>query len=84
MIDMNVGPFHSDIRLHKAIVIGAENGDVVGWWMDVPIMVRCNVKDDRLHCVPLDKIPDSNMLDRQRAGAIRLNAHNGSLDSLRD
>lgn len=83
LVDMNAGPFSSDVRLHKAIVIGADNGDLVGWWNDVPIMVRCNVVDDRFHCLPLDKIPESKQVDRQTAGQLRINAHNGTLPILK-
>lgn len=84
LIDMNVGPFSNDIKLHKAVVLGTNNADVVGWWQDVPILVRCTVTDDNLHCLPLTKIPDSIMPDRQTAGQLRVHAHNGSLPILRE
>jgi hypothetical protein len=84
LIDMNVGPFSTDIRLHKPIVIGVKDGDLVGWWQDVPLLVRCTVVDDNLHCLPLEKIPDSIMPDRQTAGQLRMNAHNGTLLRLRE
>lgn len=83
-LDLNVGPFSSDIRLHKAIVIGSNNADLVGWWQDVPILVRGNVVDDRLYCLPTGKIPESKNMDRRRAGELRLNAHNGTLARLRE
>lgn len=82
--DLKVGTFSSDVRLHKAVVVGGHNGDVVGWWMDVPILVRSTTKGDALMCVPLDKIPESKMVDRQRAGQLRLNAHNGTLSRLKE
>ena len=83
LIEMNVGPFSSDIKLHKPIVLGTQNADLVGWWQDVPLLVRCTVTDDNLHCLPLRKIPDSIMPDRQTAGQLRIAAHNGSLERLR-
>jgi hypothetical protein len=84
MLDMNVGTFSSDVRLHKPVVIGTLNADLVGWWMDVPLLVRCTVVDDQLHCLPLEKIPESIMPDRQTAGQLRMNAHNGTLLRLRE
>lgn len=84
LIDCKVGPFTSGVRLNKAVVLGSTDGDVVGWWEDVPLLVRCNVVDDNLHCLPRDKIPDSKMIDRQRAGVLRLHAHNNVLDRLKE
>lgn len=84
LMDLNVGAFSSDIHLHKAIVVGAHNGDLVGWWEDVPLIVRCTVVDDNMHCLPLDRIPESKPIDRQRAGLLRLHAHNGTLQRLRE
>lgn len=84
LLDLKVGPFTSEIRLHKPVVIGATNGDIVGWWNDIPLMVRCTVTDDNLHCLPLKKIPESIMPDRQTAGQLRIHAHNGKLDQLRE
>jgi len=84
LLDMGTGPLSSDIKLHKPVVIGATNADLVGWWQDVPLLVRCTVVDDRLHCLPLEKIPESIQPDRQTAGQIRVAAHNGRLESLRD
>ena len=83
-LDMKVGPFSSEIKLHKAIVLGVNNGDLVGWWQDVPLLVRCTVTDDLLHCLPLNRIPDSIMPDRQTAGKIRVAAHNGTLERVRE
>lgn len=83
-LDMSVGPFSSEIRLHKPVVIGTKDADIVGWWQDVPLLVRCTVVDDNLHCLPLERIPASIMPDRQTAGQIRINAHNGTLMRLRE
>lgn len=84
LIDMNIGAFSSDIRLHKPIVIGTRDADLVGWWMDVPILVRCTVVDDRLYCLPRDKVPESSQIDRQRASQLRVCAHGGTLQQLRE
>lgn len=84
LLDLNVGPFSNEIKLHKAVVLGTTNADLVGWWQDVPILVRCTVTDDNMHCLPLSKIPDSIMPDRQTAGQLRVHAHNGMLANLRE
>ena len=84
LLDMCVGPLSSDIRLHKPVVIGVKDADVVGWWMDIPIKVRCTVIDDKLYCLPLEKIPESITPDRQTAGQLRINAHHGTLLRLRE
>ena len=85
MMDFKVGPFtNADIRLHDAVVVGSNNGDVIAWWQDIPMLIRCNVKDDKLYCLPLNQIPPSKGLDRQRAGQLRIAAHNGALERLKD
>src|SRR5579885_3258065 len=38
-----------DIRLQRPVVIGHDDGDIVGWWQDVPIKVRCTVRDDNFY-----------------------------------
>lgn len=72
------------IKLERPVIIGSAGGDVVGWWQDVPIIVRCNVVDDRLWCLKQDLIPESKMIDRRRAGELRLNAHGGTLMRLKE
>lgn len=85
LLDLKIeSNLQSIIRLQRAVIVGADNSDIVGWWCDVPIMVRCTVKDDRLWCVGLDKIPASLSVDRQRAGLMRVAAHNGRLDAIRE
>lgn len=84
MMDMKVGPFHEHIRLHRAIVMGEDGGDLVGHWQDVPIIVRCTVTDDMLHVEPNKRIPPSKFVDRRQAGRIRVATHNANLEALRD
>lgn len=85
LIDLKVGPFTSwDVMLEKAIIIGAEGADVVCTWERVPLVVRCNVSNDQLYCVRLSQLPSSKPIDRQRAGQLRIAAHAGRLESLRD
>lgn len=85
LLDLDVRSLlNADIRLQTAVVIGQHESDVVGWWQDVPIIVRANVVNDNLHCVMRDKLPDSTRNDRQRAGQLRMGAHYGKLGSLRD
>lgn len=73
-----------EVRLNKPVVLGSTDGDVVGWWNDIPLRVRSNVSGDFITCQPNDKIPESTMTDRRQAGIIRLHAHAGSLDAVRD
>lgn len=73
-----------DVRLQRPVVAGVVDADIVGWWEGVPIVVRCTVADDRLHCILEDKLPDSQQIDRRRAGELRMHAHAGSLQNLRE
>ncbi len=93
MKDFGVSGFSTTIRLQLAMVLGTSRGrvgetvgdsDVVGWWEGVPIAVRCSVVDDNLWVLPLDKVIESRPIDRQRAGQLRMAAHNGRLHSLED
>lgn len=72
------------LRLERMVVVGADGGDVVAFWQDVKIVVRGCVVDDRLHCCLDSSIPESKMIDRKRAAEIRINAHRGTLESLRE
>lgn len=72
-----------DIKLHKPVVLGSEDGDLVGWWCGVPIRVRCTVVDDRLYVLKNELIPESLMVDRRCAAQLRMGAHHGKLDQLR-
>lgn len=84
LIDMKVkNAFHDAIKLNDAVIVGTLNSDVVGWWQDVPIIVRCSVTNDNLHCLVRDKIPESTMLERRLAGQIRMAAHYDKLETLR-
>lgn len=82
---IDLGPLMREhVRLHRPIVIGSSTGDLVGHWKDVPILVRCNVRDDRVYCLPLDQIPLDEMPDRATAGRLRIAAWNGKLPQLRE
>lgn len=74
----------SIIRLQRAVVLGTHESDVLGWWMDVSILVRCTVRDDQLWVVPIDRIPESKPVDRATAGRLRMGAHYGKLDEIGD
>jgi hypothetical protein len=85
LLDLGVkSALQSEIKLHDAVVIGERAADIVGWWQGVPIIVRSTVCDDRLHCVAIDKVPQSQRVDRQRAGQLRMAAHYGKLETLRE
>lgn len=85
LIDLGVkSTLTTEIKLHDAVVIGERNSDVVGWWKDVPIVVRSTVKDDNMYCIVEERVPPSSRVDRQRAGQIRMGAHYGKLEMLRD
>lgn len=86
--DLRVGPLSSVIRLQRAVVIATSRtvdsgADVVGWWSDVPIVVRCNVKDDSLWVLPNERIISSKPIDRNTAGQLRMAAHHDKLDALK-
>jgi hypothetical protein len=74
----------SIIKLQRAVVLGKEDSDIIGWWSDVPIIVRGNIRNDDLWLVALNRIPESKPADRQRAGKLRMAAHYGQLDQVRD
>jgi hypothetical protein len=91
MVDADVTPFGGIIRLQRAVVIATSRGrqgetvgesDIIGWWQDIPIALRSTTTDDKLHCMPLDKIPRSLPIDRQQAGRLRIAAHNGGMQGL--
>ncbi len=89
LIDLSVGPLSSGvIKLQRAVIVSTsrtESGaDFVGWWSEVPLMVRCNVKDDALWVLPLERVPPSKAVDRNTAGRIRMAAHYGKLAELGD
>lgn len=74
----------SAIKLERPVIAGSRGGDVVGWWSGVPVVVRSTTVDDNLWCVREDDLPPSLMVDRARAGELRLAAHHGRLDSLKE
>lgn len=67
----------SGMRFERPVIAGTRNADCVGWWENVPVIVRCTVVDDKLYCLPKDKVPEDTMLDRRTASEIRLCAHKG-------
>lgn len=84
LIDMNVGPLTHHVMLHKPIVIGITDSDLVATWEGIKIIVRSATVGDALRCVPLDQIPESLPIDRRQAGQLRINAHAGTLPRLRE
>lgn len=92
LVDLGVtSGLTSVVKLQRAMVIAQSkdrrtvaDADVVGWWRNIPIAVRCTVKDDQLWLLPVDKIPESKQIDRRQAGSLRVAAHNGRLSQLRE
>jgi hypothetical protein len=85
LLDLDVkSALQSVVRLQEAVVIGERDSDVVGWWQNVPIIVRSTCIADRLFCLDQTKIPLSSRVDRQRAGQLRMAAHYGKLATLRE
>lgn len=83
LIDMFGGAeILNQIKLERPVIIGSMGADVIGYWMGVPLVVRSNVVDDQIWCVAADKLPESKMVDRQRAGELRIRAHAGTLQEL--
>lgn len=73
----------SAIRLERPVILGAIGADMIGWWSDVPILVRSSVVNDQLWIVETLKIPQSLPVDRQRASVLRTHAHAGKLELIR-
>lgn len=72
------------IQLQRPVVLGADGGDVVGWFDGAPIVARCQAVDDRLYAVAEEQMPESRMIDRRRAAELRMHAARGTLANLRD
>ena len=85
LIDAKLESLTNEIKLERPVIAGTRGADVVGFWQDIPVLVRSTVVDDNVHVVRSDKIPDSSQIDRRRAGELRLAAHAGAdrLESLR-
>lgn len=83
LIDMKLDSITNEIKLERPVIAGRAGADVVGWWQDIPILVRSSVVDDNVYCVRVDRIPESHQIDRRRAGELRLGAHGNRLESLR-
>lgn len=72
------------IKLGKPIIIGTTDADVVGEYENIPIIVRSTVTSDAVFCLQINEIPESSMIDRRRAGELRIHAHAGTLERLRE
>ena len=78
------GTLRDAIRLERPVILGEVGADAIGWWSDVPILVRGSVINDQLWIVKSDQVPRSSPTDRQRAGVLRTHAHAGALERVRD
>src|SRR5690606_38964496 len=58
LIDAKLESVTNEIRLERPVIAGTRGADVIGWWQDIPIVVRGSVVDDNIHVVRVDKIPD--------------------------
>lgn len=84
LLDLQKAKALDALRHQDAVVIGEYQADVIGWWCNVPLIVRSNVKDDQVYCLMHEHIPPSTREDRQRAGQLRMAAKYDKLESLRD
>lgn len=84
LLDLKVGPGHEQLRLERPVVIGAIGADVVGWWLGVPVVVRSVTIDNNVYCTLDSRIPESRQIDRRQAGVLRVHAHRGTLESVRE
>lgn len=75
LLDAKLESITNEIRLERPVIAGIRGADVIGWWQDVPIMVRSATMNDSIFCVRVDQIPESHQIDRRRAGELRLAAH---------
>ena len=84
LLDLQQRGTLGEIRLERPVILGKDNADCVGWWCNVPILVRSNVVNDQIWIVKDGIIPQSQGVDRQRAGQLRTHAHAGMLQKLRE
>lgn len=89
LIDLGVGPLaQSVIKLQRAVIVATSKtdsgADLVGWWNDVPLIVRGSVIDDRLWVLPMGRVIPSKPVDRNTAGRLRMATHYGKLVELGD
>lgn len=59
------------LRMERPIIVGTHEADVVAYWGDMKVRLRCNVKDNDLYAVPNANLPESKPDDRRLAGALR-------------
>lgn len=62
-------------RLHKNVVVGTKDADVVFYWEGVPFRVRHNVKTDDLWVMRDDMIIESKLENRAYASQLRMESH---------
>lgn len=85
LLDLDVkNSFSTDVRLQTPMVYGTSDSDVVGWHQDIAIRVRSSTVGDNLRLEPTENIPPSHGIDRRQAGRLRMAAHSGKLDTLRE
>lgn len=91
LIDIGAGPLSSELRLNKSMIVGAADiltdpsgADVVGWWRDIPVVVRSSTVKDGLVCCRLDQLRPSHQVDRRQSGVMRRHGHNSTLDRVRE
>lgn len=83
LLDLQRSGTLSAIKLERPVILGQIGADMIGWWSEVPILVRSAVANDQLWLVETLKIPNSLPVDRQRAGILRTHAHAGKLELVR-
>jgi hypothetical protein len=91
MIDIGAGTFSTELRLNRAIVLGSHDilldpsgADVVGWWQDIPVVVRSSTIGDVLRACRLTELRPSHQMDRRQAGVLRVAGHNSTLHLVRE
>lgn len=85
IIDLGIASaLTTKIKCERAMVVGSQDGDRIGWWSDIPIIMRSSVMSDMIYCMPDNRIPESKMEDRKQAGRLRMAIHSGNIGILRD
>ena len=94
LIDIGAGPLSSELRLGRAMVLGSDDitldslgrtgADVVGWWREIPVVVRSTTIGDVLRCCSISELRPSHQVDRRQSGVLRLAGQNGWLDRVRE
>lgn len=91
LIDIGAGPLSSELRLNDSMIVGSQDvlttsrgADVVGWWRDIPIVVRSSTIKDGIVCCRLSQLRPSHQVDRRQSGIMRRHGHNGTLHLVRE